>query len=309
MSVQTALLLNTAILVRLALIITKKPSLSITLLILWSEKPSFNLTWLNLITQCCCLNLSLKAPLLGTRPNLINLCPLQLFVEPINKVDHVTRRLLSPEHIHMVDPLEHLVVDSLLLSTIPLLTSLETRNVDCSVTVSLHKTWLGGKRPPLQVVGLVAAGGLLPPRCQGRWERSGRIDHPFCCVYLTAVDTEDFNLGRGKPSKQTLCILDHHGHVVLFVSVKKFSDVSPSEVLLLRLNQHLIIRPESLLRHQPGKTWVRPLPKQVLRVQEPRVEVVSDDKNFESPRSASPYTSNRDQGPYMLLLPGRSLLL
>merc|ERR1711974_351812 len=210
MSVQTALLLNTAILVRLALIITKKPSLSITLLILWSEKPSFNLTWLNLITQCCCLNLSLKAPLLGTRPNLINLCPLQLFVEPINKVDHITRRLLSPEHIHMVDPLEHLVVDSLLLSTIP-----------------LHKTWLGGKRPPLQVVGLVADGRLLPPRCQGRWERSGRIDHPFCCVYLTAVDTEDFNLGRGKPSKQTLCILDHHGHVVLFVSVKKFSDVSP----------------------------------------------------------------------------------
>ena len=70
--------------------------------------------------------------------------------------------------------------------------------------------------------------------CQGWWEGSGRIDHPFCCVYLddngqdifiiilmiimiiiiittiridehlTAVDAEDFNLGRGKTSKQTL---------------------------------------------------------------------------------------------------------
>ena len=33
-----------------------------------------------------------------------------------------------------------------------------------------------------------------------------------------------------------LCIIDHHGHVVLFVAVKELSEISPSEVLLLRLN-------------------------------------------------------------------------
>ena len=36
-----------------------------------------------------------------------------------------------------------------------------------------------------------------------------------------------------------LCIIDHHGHVVFFVSVKELSDVCPCEVLLLRLYQHL----------------------------------------------------------------------
>ena len=37
----------------------------------------------------------------------------------------------------------------------------------------------------------------------------------------------------------------------------------------VNLNTDLIIRPESLLRHQPSKTWVRSFPKQVLWVQEP----------------------------------------
>ena len=35
----------------------------------------------------------------------------------------------SPEHIHMVDPLENLVVDSLLLSALPFQTSLKMQNL------------------------------------------------------------------------------------------------------------------------------------------------------------------------------------
>ena len=38
-----------------------------------------------------------------------------------------------------------------------------------------------------------------------------------------------------------LGIVDHHGHVVFFESVKELSDVGSGEVLLLRLNQHLHI--------------------------------------------------------------------
>ena len=38
---------------------------------------------------------------------------------------------------------------------------------------------------------------------------------------------------------KNLSIFDHHGHVVFFVAVKELSNVAPSEVLLLRLNQNL----------------------------------------------------------------------